>query len=76
MKKLLAPLAVACMTACAALESYEFGDATRAALKTAEKVNALKAEYCSAPNGPSRELILETIRHLEPEYPGVCSVAP
>lgn len=76
MKTLLAVLALAgCVTACTALENYQFGDITRAALETAAQVNALKADYCSTPNGPSRDLILTTIRRVDPEYVGVCVVA-
>lgn len=74
------PLALAialagCVTACTAVENYRFGDITRTALTTAEKVNALKADYCSTPNGPARGLLLQTIRRVDPEYVGVCVVA-
>lgn len=73
------PLALAvalagCVTACTALENYQFGDVTRAALETAAQINALKADYCSTPNGPSRDLILAAIRRVDPEYVGVCRV--
>lgn len=74
-KPLLLAIGLAgCVTACTALENYEFGDATRAALATAAQINALKADYCSTPNGPSRDLILQTIRRVDPEYVGVCVV--
>lgn len=63
-----------CVTACTVLENYKFGDATRAALATAAQINALKADYCSTPNGSSRELILAAIRRVDPDYVGVCVV--
>jgi hypothetical protein len=63
-----------CVTACTALEGYQFGDGTRAALEAACQVNALHAEYCSTPNGPSRELLLAAIRKADPDYVGVCVV--
>lgn len=75
------PLALAvtlagCVTACTALENYQFGDVTRAALTTAAQINGLKADYCATPNGPARDLILRAIRRVDPDYVGVCSVAP
>ena len=63
-----------CVTACSILEDYQFGDVTRAALTTAEKVNALKADYCATPNGPARDVLLRTIRRADPDYVGVCVV--
>lgn len=61
-----------CITACTALENYQFGDATRLALTTASKVIALKKEYCSSDNEESRGIILNSIRLVDPTYDGVC----
>jgi hypothetical protein len=74
-KKILAvAIAAAMASACSAPEGYQFGDGTRAALEAARQVNALHAEYCSTPNGPSRELLLAAIRKADPGYVGVCVV--
>lgn len=73
---LMAALAL-CMGACTALENYQFGDVTRTALHAAEKVITLKAQYCASDNAEAREVLLRSIRLVEPDYLGVChAVAP
>ena len=73
MKNLVLVIAIfLCITACTALENYQFGDATRLALTTASKVIALKKEYCSSDNEESRSIILNSIRLVDPTYDGVC----
>lgn len=73
----LALAAAACVASCTALENYQFGDVTRTALSAAEKVITLKAQYCASTNAEARELLLNSIRLVDPEYKGVChAVAP
>ena len=69
----LAVAGVVLLTACSALENYRFGDATRTALSAAEKVIALKAQYCASENAEAREVLLHAIRLVEPGYKGVCN---
>lgn len=58
---------------CTVLENYRFGDMTR----TVEKIVALKAQYCAGDNDEAREMLLRSIRRIDPGYTGVCrAIAP
>ena len=56
----------------ASCANYQFGDGTRAALSAASKIITLKRDYCSSDSDASRELLLSTIRLVDPDYNGVC----
>lgn len=74
---LVAALGIAsCVTACTALESHDINEATRAALAAAEQLVLAKQLYCSEPNQVSREIILESIRRVDPGYVGICDPSP
>ena len=69
---MLCAILIACVSACTMLENYRFGDITRTALTTANQVVLLKKDYCSDLNAPAREVLLNSIRLIEPTYDGVC----
>jgi len=69
MKNLIVLFFLFMVSGCA---NYQFGDGTRLALEAARTVVTLKRDYCAENNAESRELILASIRVIDPDYDPVC----
>ncbi len=73
MDKLVAIILIsASLSGCAAFENYQFGDATKTAVKVATNVVSHKEAYCAETDPDARNLLISKIRLLEPNYDGIC----
>lgn len=61
-------------TGCSTLpDDYQFGDGTRAAIKTVNSIVQLKNDYCNTTDPAAKAAILLTIKSLDPTYTGLCA---